>query len=229
MVMKKLQSFSRKKHRSKSKGDEVSTLGESLKPEDCFVIEIPQVMSDKATKDSVFLAFTASMGGQTRGGSANSSVSSVTTNSGSTRTLRSRSTNEYTRKEKKIEKDKKEPLFSSNSIAATMCHGRAQKDINTSAADYSKEDESTFASIMSCLPECCGASGSDTKSTAAIALFSLSDDGSDVALVDQMDDDTIDPMDGYKGTKNKAKPVKSKKRFLGFMRRSRTSGTRIEL
>jgi hypothetical protein len=227
MVMKRLQSFSRKKYRSKRKGDAASTMGESLKSEDCFVIEIPQVMSDEATRGSIFLAFTASMGGQTRG-SANSSVSSVTTNSGSIRSLSSRSTNEYTRKEKKMEKDKKEPLFASNSIAATICHG-GQRD----AADYSEEDTSAFTSIMSCLPECCCAGGGDAISN--LALFSFSDDRSDVALADQMDDDTIDPMDGYKGTHNKvknttqsSKPVKSKKKFLGFMRRTRT-GTRIEL
>jgi hypothetical protein len=132
-----------------------------------------------------------------------------------------------------MEKNKKEPLFSSNSIVATICHGGGQREVNVSAADYSKEDENTFTSILSCLPECCGAGGSGATSNPA--LFSFSDDRSDVALVDQMDDDTIDPMDGYKVTKKKGKngihspkPGKSKKRFLGFMRRTRT-GTRIEL
>mmetsp|Transcript_21366 Transcript_21366/g.35338 ORF Transcript_21366/g.35338 Transcript_21366/m.35338 type:complete len:244 (-) Transcript_21366:180-911(-) len=238
MVFKRLQSFTRQKQppsTNKQQNDDIS-VGESLKSEDCFMIEIPQVQSDKATKDTIFLPFASAGGGQSRDSAT--SVSSVTTNSGSTRTLRSRSMNEFTRKEKKIEKDKKEPMFSSNSVALTLCHGRtrAAEQSTSPGAVGKQEDDSTFNTMMSCMPSCCGPEGKDKKDYSKSAtLFSFSDDRSDIALVDQMDDDTIDPMTGYgtKGAKtaqgaiqNKGKgkkPQQKNKRFLGFMRRTRTS------
>ena len=199
MVFRKLQSL-RQARRSKREVND--SLGVSLKPEECFTITISEVLSDKATKDSVFYAISTRLGVQ-NGGSA-SSMSSVTTNSGATSTLRSRQTAEYSRREKKEERAVKQ-----------------QKEFNSVAAsnktDKTEEEAGSFMNaMMNILPSCCAQSST-------IATLDT-DDRSIAVLTDENDTTTnLDDAGRGRGRKNTKKDKQKESiKFLGFLRRNRS-------
>lgn len=209
-----------------------ASLGETLRPEDCFTLEIPQINSDKATKDRVFLSLVEN-GGYSRPGSV-SSVSTITENSGSTKTLRSRSANEYVQREKLNKKTatSKSNKKTANSIAETISCGAFSSDGEQPA--NGKSDGSFMCAMESFLPSCCGAS-QQTEETAT-TYFVLPDDRSDIALVDRLDEDTlgsVDLRDRYATSSQQAtrqrkpggvKEKQSSRRLFGFrLRRSRTA------
>jgi hypothetical protein len=223
MVFKRLHSFRR--HNAKKEND--NSIGETLKPDECFSIEIPQIMSDKATKDSIFLG-TASRH-EAHGDGSMSSISSVTTDSGSSRTLRSRQTAEAKRKDNGSKKNKQKPS-TTNSIAATVCTGAFTSyddPANGEAKNSEGRDDKALATIMNFLPTCC----SPLNHVAVTRVDT--DDRSDIALNVLDDDDTIEPIfDNRYRTPESRKQQKYRdqsygkqenKRFLGFLRRSRSN------
>lgn len=209
------------------------SVGETLRPEDQFTLEIPQIDSERATKDRVFLSLSQS-GGYNRPGSV-SSVSTITANSGSTKTLRSRSPNEFAQKEKlskmKTGDFNKNKSSVTNSIAETISCGAFSSD--REGHSTTKAEGGFFVCGMDMLPSCCA--GAEEPETTQ--FFVLPDDRSDIALIDRLDEDTLGSVDfreKYGSDSQQAtRPRKSKegkqkqasrKLFGAFrLRRSRTA------
>ena len=189
MVFQRLRSF----RRQNAKKENDHSIGETLRPEECFSIEIPQIMSDKATKDSVFLGPASRHGAH--GDGSMSSISSVTTDSGSSRTLRSRQAAQPRRKDICALKDKEEPS-TSNSIAATVCTGAFtiyDDSPDGVAKNSGGREDKALAAMMKFLPTCC----SPTNHVAVTRVDT--DDRSDIALNVLDDDDTIEPIFDHRG------------------------------
>ena len=223
MVFQRLHSF----RRQKAKKEKDASIGETLKSDEQFSIEIPHIMSDKATKDSVFLG--TGNRNRSHGDGSMSSISSVTTNSGSSRTLRSRQTAEARRKDIRATKDKQEPS-TTNSIAATVCTGTfTNKDDHHDGATKNSGDREDrgLATIMNFLPTCCSPTNDVTVTRVD------TDDRSDIALNVLDDDDTIEPVYDSRdiartsrkkrNSNDKNYGKKENKKFLGFLRRVRTN------
>jgi hypothetical protein len=172
MVFSKLRILRPRSIKRGTKADD--SLGVTLRPEDCFTIDIPTIGSDHATKDAVFID-PLTRGDGTFGLASVSSVSSVTTNSGSITTLRSRQTAEYTRQVKKKVKARKVQHESMSTFTRSCT--------NFSCSQMEEENDQTEKGsngwwiLSSFLPDC-----TSTNQTVEDVRKLQSDDASDVAL-----------------------------------------------
>jgi hypothetical protein len=172
MVFPKLRSLRPRSSKRGKRAD--NSVGMSLRPEDCFTIEIPTIGSDHATKDAVFIDPLTRRDGAF-GLASTSSVSSVTTNSGSITTLRSRQTAEYTRqvkKKAKAQKIKHESL-STFTRGCTDFSCSQMKEEN----DQIERGSTGWWMLSSLLPDC-----SSVYPTIEDVRKLHSDDGSDIAM-----------------------------------------------